>query len=353
MSIRFSDICKKEVKARAAGMWDSIITKLAPSVVPALDHPGLVHIDCPIHSGAGDFRVFRDVVDTGGAICTCGTWPDGIELIRAINDWTFKDSLGEIGRLVLGDKPVLQPVVRTRAKRDYARENGLISSNLMALWKGGQPAHAVTASPLHKYLVARGLSFPDGLCSVRFHPAMPYFEKRKLVGSYPGLIAVVRAPDGTPVTIHRTFLTDEGKKAPVESPKRLCPHRSDRPLQGAAIRLFAHEDTLAVAEGVETSLAVTEMTGIPCWATVTAGLMEAFQPPPGVKRVVIYADKDRPSKYHPVGHGQAAAKALAERLWQNGIQAGIEIPAVEIPADKKGIDWLDVLVGINAVRVAA
>ena len=107
-----------------------------------------------------------------------------------------------------------------------------------------------------------------------------------------------------------------------------------------------------MAEGIETALAVTEMTGIPCWATVTAGLMAEFVPPPGIKRVTIFADKDSPSKFHPSGHGQEAAKALAERLWKCGIQAGVELPPGDIPEGRKGIDWLDVLEGINALKAA-
>ena len=351
--LRFSDICKKEVKAKAAGMWDRIIGSLAPSISPALDHPGLVHIDCPMHGGAGDFRVYRDVVDSGGGVCTCGNWPDGIALIGAVNDWTFKDSLSEIGRLVLGEKPELQPVHREVRRRDTAREDAAIRHRLVALWSGGISMRSADARAAWMYLVGRGLKIPRNLQSVRFHPSMAYYEKGVLVGHFPGLMACVMAPDGSPVTIHRTFLTNDGRKAPVESPKKLCPHASTRPLQGSAIRLFPVADHLAVAEGIETSLAVTEMFGVPCWATVTAGLMAQFVPPPGIKRVTIYADKDSPSKFHPKGHGQEAATMLAERLWKSGIQAGVELPPIDIPEGKKGIDWLDIHVGVSALQKAA
>ena len=124
MSIRFADIDKKEVKAKANGIWDRIASQLAPSILPAIDHPGLVHIDCMMHGGNGDFRVYRDFLDSGGGVCTCGNWPDGIALIGAVNDWTFKDALSEIGRLVLGDKPQLQPVRREARRRDTAKRGG-------------------------------------------------------------------------------------------------------------------------------------------------------------------------------------------------------------------------------------
>lgn len=351
-NLRFSDISKKDVKERAAGMWDSIISKLAPSIASALDHPGRMHIDCPRHGGTGDFRVYRDVVDSGGGVCTCGNWPDGIALIGAMNDWTFKDSLSEIGRLILGDKPQLTPVKRTIRKRDTARENAAIRHSLRELWSGSIPMTSPDARPAWLYFESRGLEIPKNWQNVRFHPAMPYFDKRKVIGHFPGIVACVTAADGTPVTIHRTFLTADGKKAPVESPKKLCPHASYRKLQGGAIRMFPVEDTLAVAEGIETACAVTEMTGIPCWPTVTAGLLEEFIPPAGVKRLLVYGDKDRPSKFHPKGHGQEAASKLCQKMLQRGIEASEEIPPGEIPTAKKGLDWLDVWVDIKTLKAA-
>jgi hypothetical protein len=180
-----------------------------------------------------------------------------------------------------------------------------------------------------------------------------FYEKDDLVGKFPGIIARVMSAEGKPVSIHRTFLTHEGQKAPVDSPKKLCKLPSDQTLQGAAIRLFKAGPTLAVAEGIETSLAVTQMTGTPCWATVSAALMAEFIPPKGVTKLVVYADKDRPVRYHPKGHGQEAAMVLVHRMWKLGIQARIELPPCQIPEGKKGIDWLDVLVDIQRMQHAA
>ena len=210
-NIRFSDICKKEVKAKAAGMWDRIIQSLAPSISSALDHPGLVHIDCPMHGGSGDFRVYRDVVDSGGGVCTCGNWPDGIALIGAVNDWTFKDSLSEIGRMILGDKPELTPVRREARKRDTAREDAAIRQRLVALWNGGRSIKSAEARLVWMYLVGRGLKLPRNLQSVRFHPSMAYYEKGELVGHFPGFMACVMAPDGTPVTMPHSPLPPRAK----------------------------------------------------------------------------------------------------------------------------------------------
>jgi hypothetical protein len=100
---------------------------------------------------------------------------------------------------------------------------------------------------------------------------------------------------------------------------------------------------MAVAEGLETSLAVMEGTGLPVWCAVNALLLENFVPPEPVERVLVFADKDRPTEQHPKGHGQEAAKQLVQRLWEMGIKASAIVPAGDIQAGQKSLDWLDIL----------
>ena len=335
-------ICKHEVKAKATGMWDRILLSLAPSIADALEKPGLRHIDCPMHGSTNNFRVFRDVSDSGGGVCTCGTWPDGFGLLSALNGWSFKDTLDEVGRLVLGETPQLSPALaKTFPRKDTAAEDRAIRSRLIAIGKGCIPLSHPAAELGRHYLAGRGLD-PYGI-NLRFHPALAYHHEGVYLGHYAAIVALVESPDGLPVSLHRTYLSSDGRKADVVDPKKLCSHTSDRPLQGTAIRLYPAEKTLAVAEGIETAMAVTQMFHVPCWATITAGLMEKFVPPAGVDSVLIFADKDRPSRNHPAGHGQEASRQLAESMWQKGIKASVRLPPLAIPEGKKGIDWLDCL----------
>lgn len=79
-------------------------------------------------------------------------------------------------------------------------------------------------------------------------------------------------------------------------------------LNGCAIRLGPVKGLIGVAEGIETALSVRAATGLTCWSTVSAYGMSVFEPPEGVKIVLIWADKDRSET------GAKAAKALMRRL---------------------------------------
>ena len=148
-----------------------------------------------------------------------------------------------------------------------------------------------------------------------------------------------------PVTVHRTYLTADGRKAPVAEPKKLMGYPGHR-LVGGAIRLSAPGPVLGVAEGIETALAVHLRTGMPVWSAVSAGLLARLEPPAGTSLVVIWADRDRS------GAGEAAALSLRERLLGRGIAVAVHLPPGPIPAGAKGIDWADVWCD-HAERAAA
>lgn len=80
-------------------------------------------------------------------------------------------------------------------------------------------------------LSAKRLAHDD---SIRAVDAMRTLEGDK---SYPAMVAAVRNPQGKIVTLHVTYLTEEGAKAPVATQKRLMALPSTRTIRHAAIRL--------------------------------------------------------------------------------------------------------------------
>ena len=85
-----------------------------------------------------------------------------------------------------------------------------------------------------------------------------------------------------------------------------------------------------VAEGIETALAASELFEVPVWSCVSAQGIESFEPPAGVREVIVFADNDANFA------GQAAAYRAAHRLKLKGFEVEVVVP--EIIGD-----WLDVL----------
>ena len=177
-----------------------------------------------------------------------------------------------------------------------------------------------------RYLAGRGLSLATIPDCLRLHPALPYFDGQQVVGKFPALVARVVAPDGSGATLHRTFLQD-GKKAPVPSPKKLMP---GKPIAGAAIRLAPAGEWLGIAEGIETALAASQMFNCPVWSCISAAGIESFEPPDEVRALTIFSDHDANFT------GQSAAYAVAHRLAVRGVACEVAVPP------NVG-DWLDVL----------
>lgn len=96
---------------------------------------------------------------------------------------------------------------------------------------------------------------------------------------------------------------------------------------------MAYEESLGIAEGIETAISAYAIFGIPTWAAISANMLEKWEPPKIVKKVYIFGDNDHNFI------GQLAAYRLAYRLRQN---EGFEAVRVLIP-NVTGADWNDML----------
>ena len=178
--------------------------------------------------------------------------------------------------------------------------------------------------------------------SFRLHRKMDLLEEveKKLVlrGCFLNMLAVVNDPDGTFITMHRTFLTNQCTKAPFENAKKQM--GGLRKLKGAGINLVTVPEsrTIAVGEGIETMLAVAAMHHyqINVRSYLNAGnLSKADIPRSQFDKVIIYADHDMPDRKGRRA-GEYYAQKLATRLMEMGFKVEIRLPKSE------GTDWADV-----------
>lgn len=302
-----------EVFEAARGRWQGLLgAHLTERTVRGKSGP------CPTCQGVDRFRL-DDKFGRGNSFCNhCGS-RDGLSLVMDLQGIDFKAAcdwvLGQVGRV----RKVVEPAQK-KSTED-------LKADLRRVWGGGV---AVTdGDPVWTYLRHRaGIeAIPSG---IRFHPALTYWHEGGTSTTHPAMLASVMDAGGKCLTIHRTYLTPDGQKAAVPTPRKMMPP-SDR-LHNVAIRLAAVDDGwLAVAEGVETALAYTKLWGVPCWSTVSAGLLESFSPPDGVTLLTIAADNDRSYT------GQASAYKLARRLVQERpeIEVRVHVPILD------GADFAD------------
>ncbi|AVO43470.1 DUF7146 domain-containing protein [Simplicispira suum] len=337
----------KNARTMADGRWGSVFMTLAKPLQSAVESKGKRHCACPVHGGTDGFRFFKDFETTGAGVCnTCGTFSDGFAILQWVNGWTAREAVEEVVEHLTGKRhggsttPIRREIPKIAPKPE--KDNTAVRASLNKTWQRALPANAKQAEPLRMYLARRGLAKPR-TTALKLHPSLAYSDGEKVTGFHPAMVAVVQAPDGSPVTIHRTYLDEDGNKASVDEAKKLMAYPEGLRLSGGAIRLAPAGRVLGVAEGIETALAAMQGMGIPVWATVNATMLQQFTPPDNTELVLVFCDKDRPSKNHPRGHGQEAAMRLVERVWAQGKKAMAITPKGEIPEGAKSLDWLDIL----------
>lgn len=300
---------RRPVRELAQGRWPGILAAFGLTEKQLSGK----HSPCPACGGRDRFR-FDDKDGRGTYFCSrCGAG-DGVALVMKIKGIDFKTAATEV-EAIAGVQPAhqLKPGITDDEKLKRLRRVRAESKPL---------AHGDEAM---RYLAGRGLILPTPPDNLRLHPALPYRDGERIIGRFPCMVALVQAPDGSGVTLHRTYLHD-GRKAPVESPKKLM---SGKSITGSAIRLSPAGVCLGIAEGIETALASSQIAGIPVWSCINANGIETFEPPEGVTSIVIFADNDESFT------GQKAAYVAAHRLSQRGFHVDVQMPP-------KFGDWLDV-----------
>ena len=288
--------------------------------VGLMDHFGLKlrlrkHGPCPICGGKDRF-IFDDKEGLGTFHCNhCGAGT-GFTLLTKVKGWDMRQAMREVKHIV---GKVERKMETKKEINDTERRKALNET-----WSAARPVSL--GDPVQKYLYAR-TGLVDAPTVLRFHPALYHSDTRS---EHPAMIAKITDLDNKPVSIHRTYLTAGGDKAAIEKSRMLM--QGSIP-DGSAIRLFPYQDTLGIAEGIETAISAYAIFGVPTWASISAAMLVKWTPPSVVKRVYIFGDNDDSFT------GQLAAYRLGWALKNNKT---LDVVRVMIP-DIRGADWNDVL----------
>jgi putative DNA primase/helicase len=264
---------------------------------------------CPAHDDRAPSLSIRDS-DHGKVLVHCHAGCDQRDVIVALKG---QGLWADHGPRSLSQSARHMPVKR---EQDHAARR---SKAAFAIWRSAKPAQGTS---VETYLTSRGidLSPPD---SLRFHNGL----RHPSGGIWPAMVALVTdGADGTPLAIHRTFLTADGVgKAPIEPQKMML-----GPCRGGAVRLAHPNDVLMIGEGIETCLAAMQATGHPAWAALSTSGLRALNLPNDMRDVIVLADGDEA--------GEVAARDCTLR-WQR------EGRRVRIARPPQGMDFNDILMG--------
>jgi putative DNA primase/helicase len=213
---------------------------------------------------------------------------------------------------------------RSRAQivEPFDRDDAGRKESALAIWNASIPA---TNTLAETYLRSRGITLPVP-ATLRFHAVLKHHPSDT---TWPAMVALIVDVDGTPVAVHRTYLTHDGTgKAEISTQKMTLGS-----CRGGAIRLGEIQSgkSLAIAEGIETTLSVAQACQLPAWAALSADGLKTIALPPAAKSVILAADHD------VNGVGQAAAEAARKRLVREGRKVRIVMPP------QVGTDFNDLL----------
>jgi putative DNA primase/helicase len=279
-------------------------------------------IRCPADghgSGRGDKRPSCTIKDgdmQGRVLVHCFAGCEAgaiLDALRTRGMISSADSLPETHRHLGSDrKPLPEPEPNPEALR---------------IWLAARPLERTPAETYLREQRALTGALPP---SLRF----AYVKHQPTGLELPALVAAIARPtDRKIIAVQATFLTEQGRKAPFTTPRWTF-----GAMGTGAIRLAPVTDVIGIAEGAETALSATELTGIPCWSSVGAARLPNIAVPSTVKTVHIFGDNDAP--------GHVAAQRAADRHVREGRKV-----FVRFPPDGVG-DYSDVLMA-RAGAVAA
>ena len=246
---------------------------------------------------------------------------DDLDLFAAGKGLNLPDAMREAARFLgLEDRqpthqpaPPPEPVIEDRKSlSDFGRQLWWACQDITLNDTAGQ------------YLANRGCELPIRGGDVRWHPNLKH-----LSGYHgPALVALITdALDNEPLSLHRTWIQPDGRKADLNPSRLLLAGHTKR---NGVIRVWPDDWVtygLGIAEGIESALTLARAF-TPVWSTIDAGNMARFPVLPVIEALTVAVDNE--------DTGRKAADAVARRWYA----AGREVRLIQPPKPGQDInDW--------------
>ena len=87
----------------------------------------------------------------------------------------------------------------------------IAASKNAVMWAQGFPING--GDPVAQYLDSRGIRLDAWPVALRYNPGLDYWHDGRSMGWHPAMLGAVTDPTGKLVSVHRTYLTQDGRKA--------------------------------------------------------------------------------------------------------------------------------------------
>lgn len=267
--------------------------------MPDLNHSA-VHFDLESHA-AHLVKRLGSIWSPGGAMCRCPAHDDrtpSLSVRIGEKALLFKCFAGCDTRDVIQAIRRLNGDVRLSGNAVRITSTTLLSpvwlrQRTQDLWDGAVP---LAGTPAESYLRRRSITLSP--TALRFHKRTP-LGRGKRAAFRPAMLAALHERDQL-VALQRTFLdVDQPRRArDLGNPRRML----GRPGQGA-VMLAPANDTLGLAEGIETAMSAILLLDIPVWATLGNERLAHIAIPDTVTRLILLPDNDHGGR---IGAAKAA-----------------------------------------------